>query len=461
MTVVSPLFLLVALAAVLLLRVPRLRAWRADILTVLSLGFTLGLAAAPRDALCLIAMAASGWLLLRAVAASKSGWLLGLAILVIVGEFLLIRRLTPVIPWLPGVDLGRTIGLSYVMFRILHLLVDAQGDEMPGPLRLREYLCYLFFFPTFLAGPIQRLPDFAAELARPTGELIAAEHWPDLQRMVTGYFKFVVAAALFFAGFDWGTRDGAGALDAPHLAAAFVSFAAYLYVSFSGYTDIVRGLGGLLDFRLPENFDRPLLSANFLDLWSRWHISLSDWFKLYVFNPAAKAMIGAADRPSLVPYLGAAGYFLTFFLMGLWHGTSWRFALYGLCLGAGVSLNKLWQTAATARLGRRRYAALARQPLYVALSRSLAVGYFVLALGFFWLPAAPVAHFGAGAGAAALVLAVMLALGTAASWGETARRRALARPGIAAAVALAELACVVIYLLVVQGPVPPLLYRFF
>src|SRR5262249_34964940 len=154
-----------------------------------------------------------------------------------------------------------------------------------------------------------RWQEFRAELsrsARPARRTaLPAESF---YTIIRGYFKFAFLAGAFFAGFEAAESAGA-AIDAPHQAAAFVCFAAYLYSSFSGYTDVVLGFARLIEFDLPANFDRPLLSANFLDLWSRWHISLSDWFKLYLFNPLTKEMIAAANRPRLVPWLGAAGYF--------------------------------------------------------------------------------------------------------------------------------------------------------
>src|SRR3546814_7265352 len=103
---------------------------------------------------------------------------------------------------------------------------------------------------------------------------------------------------------------------------------------------VAIGLGRLLGIAIPENFNRPELARNFLEFWSRWHITLSDWFKFYVFNPVTKELLRIADRPTLTPWLGAVGFFLTFFVMGVWHGTSATFVVYGLLLGLGVSLNK-------------------------------------------------------------------------------------------------------------------------
>ena len=226
------------------------------------------------------------------------------------------------------------------------------------------------------------MPTAAAKRRSGRTSRRSAEFGPTI---VTGFFKFAVIAGLFFELFNWTQAPGNGWPPAVDLALGLLAYAIYLYASFAGYTDIVRGFGGLVGLVPPENFDRPYLSADFLDVWSRWHISLSEWFKLYVFNPLTKALIAVNNRPAVVPYLGAIGFFVTFLLMGLWHGLTPRYALYGLMLGLGVSLNKLYQVAMGQWLGRRGYQALARHGLYAAVARALAVGYFVLALAFLWL----------------------------------------------------------------------------
>ena len=425
--VASVAFLVVAIGSALLLRIERLPVRRAEILTIASLAFAITVTASVFDAAGLIAMAGSGWVFTKAVSRNKGVGLFASAIVVIVLEFLAIRQFVPGEAWLPGVMLGRTIGLSYVMFRVIHLIVDAHDDQLAGAVGWRDYICYLCFFPTFLAGPIQRWQDFTTELSRVTPALSSLPPWEAIGAITGGYFKFIVLAGLFLAAFDW--SGGTSFIDAPHSAMAFLCFGGYLYASFAGYTDVVRGVAHLFDFRLPKNFDRPIASTDFLDLWSRWHMTLSEWFKLYLFNPLTKAMIAAVDRPRWVPLLGAGGYLATFFMMGLWHGTTARFALYGLCLGAGAGINKLFQTVMVQRLGRRRYGLLSQHAFYIALSRGLALTYFVLALGFFWLPAAAAPSSPAiWAATAALVLFGMLVAGAAADFGAKIGRRIAPAP---------------------------------
>jgi D-alanyl-lipoteichoic acid acyltransferase DltB (MBOAT superfamily) len=461
LTVVSLPFLLIFGAATLALRSPFGRSHRLSTLAVASLVFALASTEAIGDAICLVAMAATGWFAVMAVRRNKHGWLLAGCLTIIVVEFVAVRQLPPheaMSSWpLYGPVLGSTIGLSYVMFRILHLIIDAHGDELPADVGPLPYLTYLFCYLTFLAGPIQRFPDFA-EGCR---EAPAGPHLEAIRRfgptIVTGFFKFAVIAGPFFELFNWTQAPGNGWPPAVDLAFGLLAYAIYLYASFAGYTDIVRGFGGLVGLVPPENFDRPYLSADFLDVWSRWHISLSEWFKLYVFNPLTKVLIAVNNRPSLVPYLGAVGFFVTFLLMGLWHGLSPRYALYGLMLGLGVSLNKLYQVAMSQWLGRRGYQALARQSVYAAAARALAVGYFVLALAFLWVvdPAAAGAPLDWLA-ATALLFLLLLVLCTLAE-------RVPALDGIMAkpAVTMIQFALLLIYLFGAHETAPPMLYQFF
>jgi hypothetical protein len=149
--------------------------------------------------------------------------------------------------------------------------------------------------------------------------------------------------------------------------------------------DIVIGVGRLLDQELPENFNRPFAARNFLEFWSRWHITLSDWFKTYLFNPLMKTLVDAFPQPAMVSYLGVIAFFVTFFVMGIWHGTTTVFAIYGLMMGAGASANKLWQLVMTDRLGRKRYRALGQHRLYYYACRGLTCAYFAVGVTCLWV----------------------------------------------------------------------------
>lgn len=457
MSIVSIPFLLIAVVATLLLRNERWHTNRARILTLASLAFVAGATVSVGDALCLAAMAATGWVAIRLVSARKTMPLLAGAILLVIAEFLASRQVLPAIDAAPWLAIGPTIGLSYVMFRILHLIVDAHGGELPDRLRPRDYVCYLFCYLTFLAGPIQRFPEFAAGLDAPSPDTPRVELRDGLPTIALGYLKFTAVAGIFFTIFLQGQAPPSWCPAPVALAASVLAFALYLYASFSGYTDVVRGIGRLAGIDLPANFDRPFLASDFLDFWSRWHISLSDWFKIYIFNPLVKALIAVNVRPAMVPYIGVLGFFATFLLMGLWHGVSERFALYGLALGGGVSVNKLYQVLAVRQLGRRPYNALVARPLHAAVARGLAVAYFALALGFLWAiaPASPDAVT-SWAGAAAIVFVVVTLLCALAT------KLPAALPAVPRdLVSIGAIAVVLAYLFATRGTAPPLVYTFF
>jgi hypothetical protein len=152
----------------------------------------------------------------------------------------------------------------------------------------------------------------------------------------------------------------------------------FIFFNFSGYMGIVIGIGRLFGQRLPENFDSPFLAKNFLDFWNRWHITVSQWFKTYVFNNLVRFLCRRWDRPALMPYFGVAGYFIVFFLLGIWHDWGHCFVLLGLLQGLGVSVNKLWEVELRKRLGPQRHAALVNKTWYQMWARAMALGYFTM-----------------------------------------------------------------------------------
>jgi alginate O-acetyltransferase complex protein AlgI len=281
------------------------------------------------------------------------------------------------------------IGLSYVLFRVLHLMVDAKQGELGravGPLAFFNYTCS---FLSFIAGPIQRYPEFAAQARRPLA-LNDERVFGAFARVIEGFVKVGVVSAVFKYLFD---KLAGRLLDTglvpPALVGVYLGAAAcytvYLYANFAGYMDIVIGVGRLLGFDLPENFNQPFRARSFLDFWSRWHMTLSDWFKTYVFNPLLTVLATRFTSAAAAPYLGVVAFFVTFLIMGLWHGTTAVFVVYGALMGAGASVNKLWQVWITRRVGKKRYKAWGERAPVAYLCRGLTCAYFALALTCLWL----------------------------------------------------------------------------
>jgi D-alanyl-lipoteichoic acid acyltransferase DltB (MBOAT superfamily) len=255
---------------------------------------------------------------------------------------------------LPG-DL-RWLGYSYIAFRLVHTLRDRQMNRASGRLgvvSLGEFFIYIIFFPSISAGPIDRLDRFLKDLRSPLG-LESADFGAAGQRLVLGLFKkFAVADALGLVALNAqnaGQTQGTG-----WLWLLCIAYSLYIYFDFSGYTDIAIGLGRLLGVSLPENFNQPYLKTNLTQFWNNWHMTLTQWFRAYFFNPLTRYLSSSGRsnghetrtvdgkditgwrRQSLSPGLVILiTQVCTMLLIGLWHGITWNFVIWGLWHGLGL-----------------------------------------------------------------------------------------------------------------------------
>jgi len=240
------------------------------------------------------------------------------------------------------------LGFSYVAFRLLHTILDRKAGRLP-PVSLAEYVDYVIFFPSFAAGPIDRLERFTRDLNNPVP--LDREGWVDLGgRFFLGLFKkFVIADAL-----AWIALNDVFAQQVNSAAWMWVllySYSLRIYFDFSGYTDIAIGLGRLLGVRLPENFASPYLKPNLTQFWNSWHMTLTQWFRSYFFNPLTRAM--RSSKQPVPPYLMILVAQLgTMVLIGLWHGVTVGFVLWGLWHGAGLFIQNRWSDYAKGHMPR-------------------------------------------------------------------------------------------------------------
>jgi D-alanyl-lipoteichoic acid acyltransferase DltB (MBOAT superfamily) len=268
-----------------------------------------------------------------------------------------------------------TVGLSFIFFRQLYLSVEVR-DGMLTDVGLLEYVNYNLAFWTFLAGPIQRFDQFREECARFSDRLEAVDGVQvllGLNRAVFGFIK------MFVVGSWVGKFATPGTFlyhpDLLNLTIFCLAFPVYLYFNFSGYCDVVIGLAQAVGFKLPENFNAPYVARNIVDFWSRWHITLSELLRDYLFMPLHTAL---ARRMSVLVAMVIASL-LAFLLMGMWHGNTTGFAVFGLMHGFGVvaanlygQLLKRWLTKDQLKRYRSnvaiRVAAVALCQAYVVLS---------------------------------------------------------------------------------------------
>lgn len=256
----------------------------------------------------------------------------------------------------PTLDLILPVGLSFHTFQSLSYVIEVHRGRQPAERDWSMFATYVLFFPQLVAGPIERPQNLLHQFhaARdPDPDLIAS----GLRRMAWGFFKkLVIADRLALLVND--VYAAPAAHSGPQLTAATVAFAYQIYCDFSGYSDIAIGTARVLGFRLMENFDAPYASKSTGEFWRRWHISLSTWFRDYVYVPLGGGREGAWRR--------TANLLVTFALSGLWHGAAWTYVAWGLLNGLYVafghttreSRDRLWAAAGLDPAGTPRHAVM-------------------------------------------------------------------------------------------------------
>jgi D-alanyl-lipoteichoic acid acyltransferase DltB (MBOAT superfamily) len=383
-------FVLFGLIAAVLSNLSRSRIWRSIVIMLASFVF---LAMLARSVFVVIPLAAFLIFGYGAIAMRERGWSRGAAwsIPAVILAYVWLKKYT----FLPERSFLHftyfTLGLSYIFFRVLHLLIEAgegAGTEKQN-IGFVRYLLYTLNFTTLVSGPIQRYDQFArdqfAVQPLPLGPTLIGLQ---LERIIRGFFKVNVLAMLLHRFQENGLEQLIQPVAIEHkLFAAIqltVAYPLFLYANFSGYIDIVIALARLMRIELPENFNRPFSASSFLDFWNRWHITLSMWLKTYVYNPLVVVLIRRVSSPSMEPFLGVICFFVTFFLIGLWHGRTSEYIVFGILQGGGVAINKLWQLGLTRVLGRKGYKEIAKNAIYIAFGRGLTFSWFAFTMFWFW-----------------------------------------------------------------------------
>jgi D-alanyl-lipoteichoic acid acyltransferase DltB (MBOAT superfamily) len=230
------------------------------------------------------------------------------------------------------------LGYSYVAFRLLHIIRDNQNQRLPD-LNMVEFSSYIVFFPSFTAGPIDRVDQFADKL-RENIILNSTRFINGAERLAMGLFKkFVLADSLALLSLS--SQNAAQIANAQWGWVALYAYAFRILLDFSGYTDIAIGIGIFVGVQLPENFRKPYLQPNLTKFWNNWHITLTQWFRAYFFNPLTRALRSGNFKISLSLII-LLGQFSTMVLIGLWHGIAWNFVIWGAWHGFGLFFHNRW-----------------------------------------------------------------------------------------------------------------------
>ncbi|OMC65278.1 transcriptional regulator [Paenibacillus odorifer] len=279
---------------------------------------------------------------------------------------------------IPLTDLPLPIGISFYTFQSMSYIIDVYRGTTKAQRNWIDFGTFVALFPQLVAGPIVQYNTIAGQLRERSVDIpMFAE---GVRRFIIGLAKKVLLANNI--GMLWHTISSSNLDSLPAFTAwlGIIAFAFQIYFDFSGYSDMAIGLGLMFGFRFNENFNKPYISQSITDFWRRWHISLSSWFRDYVYIP-----LGGNHRGLSVQ---VRNILIVWLLTGIWHGASWNFLLWGLYFGVILIFEKWWGLTLLSRLPRwtrHLYAVvliLIGWVLFAFEELPLVIGYLQAMLGF-------------------------------------------------------------------------------
>ena len=259
-------------------------------------------------------------------------------------------------------DLLLPVGISFYTFQTLSYVIDVYNGTIRAERHFGYYALFVSFFPQLVAGPIERPENLLPQLH--TEQKFRRDNFnAGVRHMLAGFFKKVVVADVLASYVNAVYNDAAATAGAPAIIIATILFTFQVYCDFSGYTDIAVGCARIMGYRLMQNFRLPFRSRSIHEFWERWHISLTSWFRDYIFYPLAMnkkitrwarklgKKYGSRTINIMLPQCLAL--FVTLLLSGLWHGAAWTFVLWGAMHGVYQVLERLTEKKRKAFWARR------------------------------------------------------------------------------------------------------------
>ncbi len=282
------------------------------------------------------------------------------------------------------------LGYSFLAFRLIGVVRDRQLGRLPAS-SLTEFATYALFFPAVISGPIDRLQHFTTELRQMTARLnsevwrasISQNTLHGLERILSGLIKKIIIADNL-AYFALNSQNASQISETGWAWLLLLAYTFRIYFDFAGYTDIALGIARLMGISLPENFNHPYLKQNLTAFWNSWHITLTQWVRGYVFYPLTRFL----RRPtwSLPTWsIILVGQVFTMMLIGLWHGITWNFLIWGLWHAVGLFVQNRWSSWLPTRFELSRLNSAAFEVLRAA-SWLLTFLYISIGWVFFALP---------------------------------------------------------------------------
>jgi alginate O-acetyltransferase complex protein AlgI len=259
-----------------------------------------------------------------------------------------INELFAAIGWntVPWMHIALPIGISFFTFESLTYTIDVYRGVHKPLRKISDYLLYIIMFPKLIAGPIVRFAEIAGQI-----DSREREQWETRDHVLTGLYRFIIGLSkkVLIANVMATEADRIFAIPSAELSMGMawlgiIASSFQIYYDFSGYSDMALGIGRMMGFRFPENFNNPYISQSITEFWRRWHMTLGRWMRDYLYIP-----LGGNRVSKRRMYMNL---WLVFLLSGLWHGAAWNFIIWGAFHGLFLILDRLFLLKLYARIGK-------------------------------------------------------------------------------------------------------------
>ncbi len=271
------------------------------------------------------------------------------------------------------------VGVSYFSFKYIHFLVECHNRKIKD-LNFLTFVSYIFFFPGFFIGPINRYPNFRKDMNCDVADINIL--W-GMKRVITGLFKKVVLSSIFFPYSIIALDLTDPSMSKLQAFLGVYAYGLYVYFDFSGYSDMAIGSGRMVGIRLPENFNQPFLKRNLQQFWANWHMSLTAWLTDYIYWPLIRRLRHIKTMRRRTVTISCIGIIVTFMVCGIWHGDGKHYLYWGTFHGVGLALLNIYRHVVKKSFSRKMQIFINKSRVSYVVSNFVTVNYVCFSFIFF------------------------------------------------------------------------------
>lgn len=234
------------------------------------------------------------------------------------------------------------IGISYSSFKMINFIIESYKQQV-SKINFLNYINFIFFFPAFISGPIDRYNHFCTQMELKNARSIKDDLIIGVERIIHGLFKKFVLATIVFPYTILNLYNSVVNLNIWEIILGLYAYTLYIYFDFAGYSDIAIGSAKIMGIKIPENFNNPFFKKNIRQLWTNWHITLTGWLTDYIYWPLSRKLRNIEFFRKNPIFLSNISIIVTFIIVGMWHGETINFVIWGFYHGVGLAFLNIYQ----------------------------------------------------------------------------------------------------------------------